>query len=411
MAQIRGKNLTKVKQQNMASIKTILYNCAPLSRVEIAEHLELTPPTVTNIVAELVGQGVVKELIADEDEKNTHGVGRKPINIDIVAGSRLALGVSLGREFTHYCITDLRGGNVAQGFIGLMPEEYDAMVKQLINLLRTLKSRYSAEWESLIGIGLAIPGIVDTHDGILKNHGSERLDWRDKPLAQIISNATGLPTRLTNNVRARACAVALFRPNLLPEDTTFAYCHVSWGIACPIVLGNNFFKDENSAAGEIGKMVIVPSNSAGEAMLHQGTLEELSSLKAIIQQCQSALSEGRCTGLLQFCSDPAMLTIEHVLAAQNKGDADVCEIMDRSMFYLGIALANVVGIMNPHLIFLSGAMFRNEHNFETVAKSLDAHVFCSDNEKPQLVDIDLGEYGGAVGAAACCIEKYFVRAE
>lgn len=59
------------------------------------------------------------------------------------------------------------------------------------------------------------------------------------------------------------------------------------------------------------------------------------------------------------------------------------------MFYLGIALANVVGIMNPHLIFLSGAMLRNEHNFETVEKSLDAHVFCFDNEKPQLVDIDL----------------------
>ena len=62
MNALQGKNLAKIKQQNMENIKTILYRSAPLSRAQIANQLELTPPTITNIVGELIQQGVVQEL-------------------------------------------------------------------------------------------------------------------------------------------------------------------------------------------------------------------------------------------------------------------------------------------------------------------------------------------------------------
>ena len=54
MPMMHGKNLAKIKLQNLESIKRILFRYAPLSRAEIAERLELTPPTITNIVAELI---------------------------------------------------------------------------------------------------------------------------------------------------------------------------------------------------------------------------------------------------------------------------------------------------------------------------------------------------------------------
>ena len=61
MPVMHGKNLAKIKQQNLESIKATLYRYAPLSRAEIAERLALTPPTITNIVSELIQQGVVQE--------------------------------------------------------------------------------------------------------------------------------------------------------------------------------------------------------------------------------------------------------------------------------------------------------------------------------------------------------------
>lgn len=410
MAVMHGKNLAKIKQQNLESIKATLYRYAPLSRAEIAERLELTPPTITNIVGELIADGVVQELPASPNDA-PHGVGRKPINIDLVPGSRLALGLSLGRDYTHYCITDLRGGVRAQGCFDLMPEEYDAMLRQLLRILHTLERRHPAEWEKLIGVGLTVPGIVNPGTGEIKNMGSERRDWCGKPLAQAVSQAIRLPVRLENNVRARACAVSLFRPGLLGDESTFAFCHAAWGIACPIVTGETSFRGEVSTAGEIGKMILDPYNQETGLIDcgYPGSLESISSMRAILTRCRQALQEGRCTALGKLCPDPAALTLEQVLAAQAQGDAAVREILNRAMIFLGIALANVVSLFNPHLILLSGPLFRNAENFETVHSSLRTYAFRSSDEKLQLVYVELGEYGGAVGAAASCIEKFFLR--
>ena len=211
MPSMHGKNLVKVKQQNLESVKAILYRYAPLSRAEIAERLYLTPPTITNIVSELIQQGVVEELPATVGAA-THSVGRKPIAIDLVPGSRLALGISLGRDATHYCITDLRGGVQAQGVFELMPENYDDMLRQLLQILNKLKKRHPAEWELLIGIGIAVPGIVNPHTGVIKNLGSERPSWREQPLGPALSQSLQLPVRLENNVRGtRLCG--LFVPS------------------------------------------------------------------------------------------------------------------------------------------------------------------------------------------------------
>lgn len=370
--------------------------------------MELTPPTITNIVAEMIQQGIVQEL-PPQANAASHGVGRKPINIDLVPGSRLALGISLGRDFTHYCITDLRGGVRAQGTFDLMPEDYDAMVRQLLRILHTLEKRHPAEWSLLIGVGITIPGIVNPHTGVIKNHGSERISWCGQPLGPTISQAIHLPVRLENNVRARACAVSLFRPALLGEENTFAFCHVAWGIACPVVTGDRSFRSEASTAGEIGKMILDPHTTVRDDSGYPGSLEALSSMRAILIQCRKALAEGRCGVLARLCPDPDALTLEQVLAAQAQGDAGVCAVLEQAMFYLGIALANVVSFLNPHLILLSGPLFRNQENFDTVRRSLDSHAFRSSDEALQLIYVDLGEYGGAVGAAASCIERYFLR--
>lgn len=301
MSKLHGKNLPKIKQQNLESIRATLYRYAPLSRAEIAEKLELTPPTITNIVSDLIKEGVVQEL-PESDSIISHGLGRKPINIDLVPGSRLALGISLGRDLTHYCITDLRGGIRAQGIFDLMPDDYDSMLHQLLKILHTLKGRHPTEWELLIGIGIAIPGIVNPHTGIVKNHGNERLSWCNQPFGTTISQAFHLPVRVENNVRARACAVSLFRPNLLGAESTFAFCHVAWGIACPIMLGDNSFRSETSTAGEIGKMIIDPNhkNASFPDCGYPGSLEALSSMRAILANCRQALQDGHCTVLQPY---------------------------------------------------------------------------------------------------------------
>lgn len=407
----RAKNLVQVKQQNMESIKTVLYRYAPLSRAEIAEKLELTPPTISNIVAELIQQGVVQELSSVSDPNTSQGVGRKPINIDLVPKSRLTLGISLGRDVTHYCITHLRGGILAQGTWEVMPDNYDDMVNQLLRLLNALKQKYASKWDSLSGIGLTAPGIVDSHSGVLKTLRFERQSWHNRPLAETIRQATMLPVSLENNVRARARAISLFHPQLLGDCSTFAFCHVSWGIACSFVLNNQILTGDSYSAGEIGQMIVDPYGDELENCGMPGSLESLASTRAILKRCRMALSENQCPVLGQLCKDPQNLTLDQVLEAQLQGDPAVQTIVNQGMVFLGLALTNVVDFINPRLIFLSGPLFRNQANFEIVDITLQTHAFRASDEPLRLMYLDLGEYGDAIGAAAVSIEKTFLHDE
>lgn len=409
MPVLQGKNLVKVKQQNMESIKMTLYQSAPISRGEIAERLELTPPTITNMVLEMIREGVVEELKSDNKKQLGQGAGRKPINIDLVADSRLSMGISLGRDMTHYCITNLRGKVHVMGHVEVFSDDYDVMLGQFKDLLHMLRNSYPLEWVKLLGIGISVPGIVDSEHGILKNLATERMNWYGQPLAHEVSQMAGLPVVLDNNVRSRATLISLFRPELLDGEKTFALCHVSWGIACPIILRNRSLIGNDFASGEIGKMILDPNGVEVPHCGMPGSLESTSSVRGILELCRQAMKSGESTELNRLCTDPEELTLEDILTAQNRGDQTVCKIMDNAMRFLGIALANVVGVINPHRIFLGGGVFRNYRNFEVAEASLMTYAYRANDEKLEVSFIDLGEYGGAVGAAARCIEQFFIK--
>lgn len=409
MSILQGKNLVKIKQQNMESIKMTLYQSAPISRSEIAERLELTPPTITNMILELIREGVVEELKSDQKKQSGQGAGRKPVNVDLVAESRLSMGIFLGRDVTRYCITNLRGKVHVMGHVTVFSDDYEIMLGEFQNLLNMLKNSYPSEWTKLLGIGISVPGIVDSENGILKNLGTERVNWYGRPFAEAVSQMVNLPVVLDNNVRSQATIISLFRPELLDGDKTFALCHVSWGIACPIILRNRSLVGIDFASGEIGKMILDPNGVKVPHCGMPGSLESTSSVRGILELCRQAMKSGESTELSELCSNPEELTLEDVLTAQNRGDKTVCKIMDHAMRFLGIALANVVGVINPHRIFLGGSVFQNYQNFEAAESSLRTHAFRANDEKLEVSFIDLGEYGGAVGAAARCIERYFIK--
>ncbi len=408
MAGNTGTNSAVVKQRNLEAVKLMLYREAPISRAEIASKLGLTPATITNITAELISGGYVEEV--SEDPDSSHSMGRKPILIDLKRDSLYTLGISLGRDSTRYAVCDLRGKVLAQGIYEVMNDDYSVMIHQLQGIISLIQKEHADLWPKLLGIGLAIPGVVNAHLGQLKNHGTERVSWCSQPLGEEISRFTGLPVRVENNVKARASAVSLFWPELLAGDTMFALCYVSFGIACPFVLNNRVVKGAEDAAGEIGKMILRPHFTGSVGFAPAGSLEALSSVLAILKQCRDRMEQGEATVLRELCPDGTKLCFPQVLEAQRRGDPMVCEILNNAMFYIGIALTNMVDIINPHLVLLSGAVFTNPENVAAVEKTLKEHAFLADRESLRVAAVDMGEYAGAVGAAACCVEKYFLNA-
>ena len=84
-------------------------------------------------------------------------------------------------------------------------------------------------------------------------------------------------------------------------------------------------------------------------------------------------------------------------------------VLQDALRYLGIALANITAFLRPSRIVIGGPLFRYPPNVDCLRASLHASSSLPEAD-PQLVPLDLGEYGGAEGAAAVCLEKFFLRA-
>ena len=427
MSSTHGKNAVYIKKQNETALKTLLYRKGPLSRSEIAAEMALSSPTITNIVGDYIHQGLMAELPEAESD-GPHGVGRKPIKVDFVAGARLSLGISLGRDLTHWCVCDLRGGIVCKGIEPAMPDDYHKMMERLCGLVAGIRGEQRDVWQRLVGICLVMPGYVEAERGVPKNRGGqEKADWQNRPLAADLAAFAGLPVCCENNVRARAYSLQLFQAHLLEGVTSYAFCYLNWGIACPVYIPNAASEGINFE-GEIGHMIMDPygvslnaratpkkqGESPWQTIMRNyegvaGSLETYSSVYAMLEYCSSAMELGQTPILSSICPDSHSLTPAALWQAQELGDPVVCRTINRAMTYIGIALANTVNFVNPHRIFLSGQAFQNPQNVRTVRESFERYVFHSGDEMVTFCELYADEYGSAIGACAVALRRFFIQ--
>lgn len=395
-----GKNQIIARQENIMLIKSLLYRRGPISRAQMAEELELTPPTITNITAELIDNGILYE-IPEENPVRGHKAGRHPIMLDYRKDARFAIGVSLGKTSTHYCVCDLRGNIVDKGKIDKVPDEYEEMVTVVEDLISELKENNPGLWDNLIGIGISVPAVVDAHTGIIGMIDEERTSWIGKPFGATVEEMFGVPVRVENNVRARTLTLRLFQPEVVASVVSFVLCYASWGIAGPMILQERSVRGEDGAAGEIGHIVV--DTETGK------TLEEYAGMKAILENCRALLKENKAPVLSKLCPDPGELTIEMIHQAQREGDPDVTEVMHKAMRALGITLSNIISFMNPDLIVLGGPMLILEENRKLVEDTMRQYSYSADPARTEVKYVEFDSYGGAIAAAAVCIDKYFIR--
>lgn len=93
-------------------LQEVVYKYAPISRSEIADMLSLTPPTITTNITELIEKGLIKERTNDESDE-VHGIGRRPVKLDIVPNAFYVIGVEIGPYKTVVVLLNLRGVRIA----------------------------------------------------------------------------------------------------------------------------------------------------------------------------------------------------------------------------------------------------------------------------------------------------------
>lgn len=402
----RGSNHLLLKRNNYHLIKKYIYQHSPISRVEVARQLCLTTPTITGVVAHLIGRGLLQEVAAAQEEGK--GAGRPRIMLEFVPTAFHICGVDVGPYWINYILTDLQGNVLASRHTGKVLDEYGNTLELLSREIPDFLAEAGSGTEKLLGVGICLPGLIDGSAG--KIYTTFQPGWTEHDLARELGERLGTDVVVENNVRARMICADLFDRSAAAEP--FAYFFVSYGVACQMMIDGRVLYGQSAAAGEIGHTVVQRGGPVCPTCGNRGCLEALAGERAVLQRCREIINAGTPTVLRELCGgNPEKLTIDQVLEAQRMGDGHANAVMEDVLDYLGIALANTINTISPRIVMLDGHILEVPRNREILLQSVKRNIFRVHAGKTRFTFLPYSPDRGARGAAAVVVRELLLYSE
>ena len=402
-----GSNINLVKSHNTRAILLSLLQEGPISRVELAEKHALSNTTITNITSELLEQGIVIEERVESPEKRKR-VGRPRRMLHLVPAARYAIGVHIGVGLFRVAITNLFAkiiyNEIATFDLTTPPEE---VVKDIVRMIELAIELSGIERERVIGVGVGASGLVNYEEGI--NVLAPRLDWENVPIQHLMETQLDLPVCVDNNVRTMALAEAIFGDGQGVGVLAFVYGRI--GVGAGIVVNGQVFRGGGAGAGEIGHTIIIPQGGETCTCGNSGCLETLLSEPVWIRHAEKIAASHPDSTLAAYLKQrDERSPIELIFSAAADGDELAQQFIEDRSRYLGIALANLVNVLNPEMIIVGGMFAQGSDLILPVAEAkMKEASFAGLGEKVKLKTTSFGWRAGVIGAASLALTTFFYQ--
>jgi glucokinase len=228
----------------------------------------------------------------------------------------------------------------------------------------------------------------------------------------MLEERLGLPVVATN--RAKAAALGEYwqgAHELDGERDHLAYIYVGAGIVAGFVMNGELYVGSGGSAGELGHTTVLPEGPPC-ACGNRGCLHMLASESAILRavrtkarrQPEAELSE-TLPGTLSMQALGA-LTIARLMEAARANDPIVVDAVREAGTWVGIALANVINLMNPSLVVLGGSVAEfGEPFLESVRGEVRQRALWDALHGVTIVPSTLGDSAGTIGGAALFLDS------
>lgn len=256
--------------------------------------------------------------------------------------------------------------------------------------------------DGIQAVGIGSPGVIDSERGrvaLWTNY-----NWRDVPLAELVSRQLGKPVFVTNDANAAALGEAKYGAGAQYEDSVMIT--VGTGIGSGIIIGGKLFEGFRGAGAEIGHTVI---RLGGErcACGRRGCFECYASARALVARTRTEMEAEPGSAMWKFAPTPDKVNGKTAFEAMRVGDESAKRVFDDYIAALGEGLLNVANIFRPQAIILGGGISAEG---ETLMKPLRDYVlprlYVSDAYAPMaIVCAALGNDAGLYGAVEFAFRK------
>ena len=406
-AALLGNNIYTVKEHNLQVVLLSLLQEESLSRIELAKRINLSNTTITNLIAELLEEGLVTERDCnDHEEGSLRPVGRPRTAICLVPEARFVIGVHVGVGTYRVALTNLRNEivvSIRESFdVNALPE---VVLDQMVQCIHQVVQESQVDTALIVGVGVGLSGLVEFESGV--NVMAPNLNWRDVRVKDYLTEKLSLPVVADNNVRCMALGETYFGIGRDLESLVFVYGRI--GVGAGFINKGEVFRGSNMGAGEIGHNTLLLSEGALCRCGKRGCLETLVSETTIIQQGMEII-QTQPNGVLAKIVDeePDTNLVDCVFQAARQGDNAVREMLADKAYYLGVALANMVNLYNPEMIILGGLFAQEQTNFiDPVINTVRQMTFGDLGNRVQIEATSFGWKAGVIGAAALALMDFF----
>ena len=342
------------------------------TQAELARVTGLAPATVSNIVRELAGVGLVD---------TEAGSGRRGSSVRLARGAGIVAGVDFGHSHVAVAVGDLAGRVLAEERVDL-----DAATDHHEALGRAgrMLTRLSGGKGSLRHVGLGLPAPVT--DEVIRS-AAIFPGWEGVNARAAAEDTFGAPVHVEND--ANLGALAEHRRGVARGTSSSVFVKISSGVGAGIIIGNELFHGAGGTAGEIGHLTLDdqgPLCRCGS----RGCLEAYTSTENVL-----AMLSGQLPGA----------TLDDVVAAGREGNVSAQRALEDAGLHLGWGLASIVNLLNPEVVVVGGDMARaGELLLESARIGLRRHALDSVALTPVLAS-ELGERASLVGAVLLAAER------
>ncbi|HWQ53777.1 MAG TPA: ROK family protein [Bryobacteraceae bacterium] len=397
------KHVTGKPERDKRVIEAVVRRFGPISRSRIHELTDISTSATSVLVRELMDEG---RLLETGRAANGKGTGRNEVLLELDEDFRFIAAVEFDEE------------NVMAGVLNMHPAirntvsepanlhgGVDGLVNQLVSCTRKVLEKAGLETSSLLGIGIADPGLVDSRRGVTVT--SSTIDfWNQVPLQEIFEKEFGVPALVQSKTRAKTVAERVLGAGEMLDS--MVYVDYGVGIGAGLILDGKLLLGERGAAGEFGHTHAL---AGGPACLcgSYGCLEAVAGARAVEARMRRLIAQGGNSQALALAGgDPGNITVWNILEASSRGDKVSSNIVAEVAGYLGVGLADLINLFNPSVIVLDKRLEAGGRELlDEIRLTVRRQALAWSNERIAIRFAQLGSEAGILGLTMMILERYF----
>jgi len=371
---------TSLREANKALVLETVQHWGGLTQVELAAATGLSQATVSTIVRELLGVGVVETAVTTRS-------GRRAQLVTVARRMGLAVGIQVSHRQLRIVLGDFGHTVLAEQTLPL-PNEHrlDTSLDRAALLVVDLLERMGSTLDEVVGIGVGVPAPVDVDTGMISVRGLMR-GWDDVHLGHTLSKRLACPVSVDNDANLGALAESTLGAGRAYRDSVFV--RASYGTGAGVVIGGRVHRGYAGTAGEIGHVQVDPLGDICRCG-NRGCLDTVVGASALVEPLRASLGA---------------LALRDVVQRARDGDPGCARVIADAGAQIGAVVAGLGMAVNPQVVIVGGELAETgEVLLGPMREAISRRVLINQIAPLEVVPAALGSRAEVMGALLLALQ-------